>query len=120
VNTFQLSPAPEASLGVWYRVEGSTEPYVRELRVRKVTECGVWLDDYGWRMGEGDRFVLRDARKRYACPTKEEAWVSFIARKRRHLRILQAQAKAVEYALSRALELTVGEAQPTPEPEPWF
>jgi acetolactate synthase regulatory subunit len=37
------------------------------------------------------RFVRFDARKRYACPTKREALVSFVARKNRQVSILSSQ-----------------------------
>jgi hypothetical protein len=40
---------------------------------------------------EKPKFVLLTARKRYACPTKEEALESIRARKNRYNRILQAR-----------------------------
>lgn len=59
-----------------------------ELPVEKHTPCGV-------RLCTG-RFVLRDATRRYACPTAAEAKTSFLARKRKQRRILQEQLRRVE------------------------
>lgn len=58
------------------------------------TPKGVWL-----RVGFSTKFCRKDARKRFACPTQEEAMASFIARKQRQLRILEAQANDVRQAL---------------------
>jgi len=74
----------------------STVPF----RVLRETPKGVWLED-GGAFG-GKRFVLRDARKRFACPTQEEALESFRARKQRQLKILQAQVRHVETVLRMA------------------
>ncbi len=78
---------------------GSGEPFLtlHEYTVLKHTPCGVWLSagDYGL-----PRFVLRDARKRFACPTKEEAAESFRARKAKEIRILRRQIANAEAALA--------------------
>jgi hypothetical protein len=58
---------------------------------------GVQLDFYGEK-----KFVLKDARKRFACPTPEEAMESFIARKKRQRGILKAQLVHVEEAIDIA------------------
>jgi hypothetical protein len=104
-------------MGTWYRVEdgryaptldeferpmGNGRPFltVREFTVHKETPCGVWLDDgYG-----NQRHVLYQSRKRFACPTLEEAWESWRARKRKHLRLLEAQVRHVHEALALAAE----------------
>jgi hypothetical protein len=84
---------------VWYRIEdGSAQNWVREFVVAKVTTCGVRLSD-GF---SKPRMVLEGARRRFACPTREEALESFIARKRRQLKILRAQIQRVERALADA------------------
>lgn len=88
-------------LDEWDRPCGDSNPYIFLLRlpVVKTTPCGVWItDEIGRR-----RFVLRDARKRYACPTQAEALSSFQARKERQKRILTAQLRAVEGCLSLAV-----------------
>lgn len=70
---------------------GHREVVLTGYIVERVTPKGVWL--------EGRRFVLTSARKRFACPTKEEARESFIARKNRQVRILKAQLLDAELAL---------------------
>lgn len=96
---------------IWYRYEdvryapsvdefdrplgkGTLEVHLREFHVVKRTSKGVWLS-YGGICKP--RFVLRDAYRRYACPTIEEAKVSFVARKTR-------QAKIYRSRMERALE----------------
>ena len=64
-----------------------------QFEVLKHTPCGVWIDRYP------KRWVKKDARKRFACPTKEEAMESFIARKNRQRKILKAQVRHVDEVL---------------------
>jgi deoxyribodipyrimidine photolyase-like uncharacterized protein len=68
--------------------------------VAKETPKGCWIDVYGKR-----KFILNDAVKRYACPTKELALQSFIARKRRQCAILRAQLENAEGLLAYASAL---------------
>lgn len=63
---------------------GRIEVLTQELEVLKETRKGVWLRTY---YGE-QRWVSRHSRKRYACPTFEEAVDSFMARKQRQRRML--------------------------------
>lgn len=90
------------SLDEWERPCGDGESYVHmhSFRVIKETPCGVWLDSFG-----GRRFVLRDARKRFACPTKEDALASFRARKEKQLRILKKRIRHVERCLTLVREV---------------
>lgn len=67
---------------------------LRKYKVLRSTPKGVWLDVY-----TVQRFVLKDANKRFACPTEAEAMDSFIARKKAQLRILNAQGDRVAIAL---------------------
>lgn len=61
----------------------------------KKTPKGAWIErTYGVR-----KFVLDHGRKRYAWPTKEEAWESFLARKRKQAQILRRQLVAAERAI---------------------
>ncbi len=76
-----------------------TEIRMREFQVTKYTPKGVWLHGAGW--DGGKKFVLRDARKRYACPTIEEAGESFLARKKRQLSILISQSQSVREAINK-------------------
>jgi hypothetical protein len=93
---------------IWYRYEdivyaslyddgpGRLVVELREYEVLRHTPKGVWLT-----LGFGDkRFVLRGARKRFACPTKLEARESFIARKTRQMKIhLACAARAKDSIL---------------------
>lgn len=78
--------------------ESGVHVYLQKLPVVKETPCGVWVEQYGG----GTRFVLKAARKRFACPTQEEALTSFKARKRRQIGILRAQLERAEEALDKA------------------
>ena len=99
---------------VWYRYEdrryaepvdewgdsygtGRLEVNLIKIPVRKHTPKGVWL---GW--SAPGRFVLTSARKRYACPTAEEAKESFIARKKRQASIYRARLRDAEEAIRLA------------------
>jgi hypothetical protein len=67
--------------------------------VAKHTPKGVWLH-----LGGGQkRFVLKDARKRYACPNIVEARTSYIERKKKQVKILTAQLETAEWLLKYAL-----------------
>jgi hypothetical protein len=74
-----------------------------KYRVLTETPCGVWLHKPYTKSGK--QFVLlrltdgRVTHKRFACPTTDEAKVSFLARKRRQLAILKAQIANVEQAV---------------------
>lgn len=69
---------------------------LREFRVIKETPKGVWIET----TFSGDRrFVLTGARKQYACPTVEAARQSFMARKKRQIKILKKQLLNAEDAL---------------------
>jgi hypothetical protein len=67
-----------------------------EYRVIKHTPKGVWLRQ-PYCMGE--KFVLKDARKRFAHPTKREALISYIARQKRRILILNSQIRDSEMGL---------------------
>jgi|ERR1700739_1756224 len=97
----------------WFRVEARSvgdinydgdlvgshmEVTLRKFEVLKTTPKGVWLKQFM----EDKKFVLRDARKRFACPTVAEAFESFRARKARQKRIYKARIADVEDALYRA------------------
>lgn len=96
----------------WYRIEEQTYaaavdefgtsygPGRLELRLKcfevlYYTPKGVWLHVLNW---NPRKFVLREATKRFACPTKEEALESFIARKERQATILEARARTARRA----------------------
>lgn len=60
--------------------------YVRAMRIVRRTPRGVWVDDYGT-----DRFVLNDARKRFAYPTENEAVVACMHRLASRIRRLETE-----------------------------
>lgn len=76
---------------------------IREFLVTRVTPKGVWLtscfwaNDVSW--SKNDRFVRNDARKRFACPTEQEAIESFVARKNAQRRIYQNRLNDVDAVL---------------------
>lgn len=99
-------------MSVWYRIEnyqtassvdefdrplGASTTHIRvcKFEVLKTTPKGVWLNAY-----HGKRFVLFEAQKKFACPTLEEAEVSFLARKLRQTKILTAQLATVSKAIN--------------------
>lgn len=103
---------PDKQTETWYRVTdgcytttdefdnpvgGRVYVSTHEYPVTRRTPRGVWLDCHGL-----PRFVLAGARKRFACPTREEALESFRARKRRQARLLRDQLRRVEQALLMA------------------
>lgn len=79
---------------------------LREYNVLRRTLKGVWLD---MRIGDfsvigkvDQRFVLLDARKRFACPTTKEAMESFKTRKRREIGIYAAHLARARRVLEAA------------------
>lgn len=131
-----MTEKPEPQVGdIWYRFEShryanligedefssSLRLDENRFRVLKVTPKGVWLaPDYGRNDVFGrskldfsafKRFVLLTAQKRFAQPTKEEALLSFLARKSRQLSILRNQVKDAETAQRMAQALLQKEKQ---------
>lgn len=96
----------------WYRVEettysagvdefgvaqpgGPTKTNLLCFRVLSTTPKGVWLE-----AGDtGRKLVCHHWAKQYACPTVETAVVSYKARKKRQLRILNGQISRISEAL---------------------
>jgi hypothetical protein len=70
------------------------EVELRRFPVLSHTPKGAWLE-----LGCDKRFVLTNSRKRYACPTIEEAVESFKARKQAQIRILRSQLYTAEEGL---------------------
>lgn len=100
--------------------QGSTKIHLDEYEVLKTTEKGAWIklgvtwaDDATsledkFRVVE-KRFVRKDGKKRFACPTRAEAMEQFRQRKRRHREILSAQIARVDRALREAEKINVEE-----------
>jgi hypothetical protein len=74
------TPGPDDE--VFYRFSDPTSEdspvLLEQFRVHRRTPKGVMLDVYGW-----EQFVLTSGRKRFAYPTKEEAWLGYCKRKER-------------------------------------
>jgi hypothetical protein len=72
---------------------GVTDPRLEVTwwRVDRRTPKGAWA---------AGRFVLLSAYRKWACNTEEEAIASFIARKRKQIRILSSQLKRAEAELA--------------------
>lgn len=88
-----------ASLDEWddvYSVRVALE--MSTFTVQKVTPKGVWLTNR-WM---APRFVLMEARKRFAHPTKEEALTSIKARKERQIGILSKQLENARRVIALA------------------
>lgn len=103
---------------IWYRFEDHlTAPMVDEFEepigqatvnvrclhfaAEKHTNKGVWLRRIyggGFMAGEA-RFVLTSANRKFACPTIEEAKVSFRARKAKQIKILERRISNARKAL---------------------
>lgn len=84
----------------FYRYE-DREIYDRGIKIQKLTfqleketPCGYWITD-----GYNQRWISKTSRKRYAYPTKEEAYANFIARKKRQIEHLERQLDRATKAL---------------------
>lgn len=78
---------------------------IRHCRVVRTTPSGVFVDK-----GYGEHvFINKRWNKQYAHPTKEEALQSFIARRKRWLRLLKRDLERAERELKFAEQMaTVG------------
>ncbi len=64
--------------------------YCYSYEVTRTTNCGFWLP--------GTKWVSNSSKKRFAHPTKDEAYRSFQKRKERQISILKAQLRHAELA----------------------
>lgn len=83
--------------GNWYTVGPYLE--LEAILIRSKTPKGFTIhatNALGW------RFISMEAHKKYACPSVEEALVSYIARKKRQHAIYEAKAKRASTMLERA------------------
>ena len=90
-------PSDDSLIGVRIRCDS--------YNVIKRTPRGYWI---GNRIGsifrdDKKRWVSSSSRKRFAYPTKKEALVSLIARKRLQIRILKYQLNGAEDALIKGM-----------------
>lgn len=70
---------------------------LEEYEIIKETPCGFWI-----RTSHGDKFVNMQARKKFACASKEDALASYIARKNKQVKILNGQLKKARLGLALA------------------
>lgn len=98
---------------VWYRYDDYDQPnrfpWLQEIPIRRWTAKCVVLDEFG-----RERFVLKDARKRYAYPTKELALASYIIRKQRQIQHAATMHDAAVNCLEMAERLRDGKDE-TPD-----
>jgi hypothetical protein len=70
----------------------------------KETPCGYWIR-HSWDVnGEYKKWMKKGAVRQFACETKEQAMVSFKARKARQISILNAQLQRAHSALNTNIE----------------
>lgn len=92
---------------VLYRLE---DPYPGRFwdfeiyEVIKKTPQGYWISD--WNKGKEKRWVANFGFKRFAYPTKQRALESYIKRKERQIRIMQARRDAAVVNLKNAIRHT--------------
>ncbi len=94
VSLLAVSVREDGDLEWHKRLRPDVRIWMEAYPVLRRTPKGVWLDT-----DNGDRFVLRHARKRWACPTRAEALESLKARSHRRRVILRAQLEKVDAAL---------------------
>jgi len=76
--------------------------HLSEYEIYKETPKGYWLTLA--RINMRYKWVSKDARKRFAYPTKKEAMVNFIKRTEKRLGILKWQKSVCEIALNMIKE----------------
>ena len=86
----------------WDEIVGRSRAHVYSIKysVVSVTPKGVWL--LGGTLSK-KRFVLLDGRKKFAHSNMEDARVSFIARKNRHIDFLSYQIRPIQEAINQSL-----------------
>lgn len=72
-----------------------TQVFLDVYNVIKETPKGVWID----RPYDKKKFINLSHRKKWACPTIEQAKESFVKRKEAHIRILLEQLKTAQEGL---------------------
>lgn len=65
-----------------------------KFKAIRETPCGYWIMD-----DRRERWISKTSMRRFCYPTKEEAWVNFVARKKRQLKLLKSRISDVEHTL---------------------
>ncbi len=106
-SRFYVTLCSDEDISVSDFLGSSCEVGCEEYEVFKRTAKGVWIrDKYGCGY---KKFVLNQARKRFAYPTKKQALESFIKRKKSQLKHLERGLRDTNYALQVALTMKIGE-----------
>lgn len=71
--------------------KGPCELCFHTFTVDRVTPKGVWLEGYYHLGGSVRRFQLCESKRQFAAPNKQDALISFMARKARQIRILKSR-----------------------------
>lgn len=87
---------------IFYRYEGYDLLKAEEWVAVKETTHGWWIRPPWPTDGTGNKFILKDAKKRHAQPTKKEALISYIARKNRQIWHLERQLTKAKEGLAHA------------------
>lgn len=100
----QLTKTKWDELNVLYRYDtinytNSINLYLTEYKIIKRTEYGVWIE-----FNCDKKFVNLEARKQFACATKEAAFISFKRRKARQISILTSQLNRAKKAALLTIE----------------
>lgn len=74
--------------------------YCSEFEVIKETPKGYWINTGFNQLLSPNKWVSKTSRKRFAHLSKDNAWESFIARKKRQVQILQAQLANAQECLT--------------------
>jgi hypothetical protein len=89
--------------------------YLHSYRVLKYTPKGAWIATL-----MGKRFVLLTARKRWACPTIDEARDSFNARKNKQIQIYSGRVVRAQRAIVMASHMTEKQCYKPIEPKAFW
>jgi hypothetical protein len=106
---YPRGPAPTGTPVLW-RCEAKRYSYVIDADADRYGVTDPRLEMWWWEIDRATakgawvagRFVLLTATKRWACPTEQEALESFMARKKKQIRILSTQLKRAEADLAFA------------------
>ncbi len=98
------------------RIDLCKEEYV----VTSITPKGVWISPVGWYWRPKFKFMLANARKRFAHDNEKDALESYVARQRRRIQILEHQLsksrRGMALAKTRLEQLNNDQQQKTTEP----
>lgn len=97
----------QLTAGNWYRYDGN---FITEYKVLKYTPKGIWIECNTWDFFPArpyseklqKKFILLDARKQWASPTRDGAIEHWKARKRKQISILQNKIYQIEQSLYHA------------------